>query len=60
MYNIIPHYEPGDSYEFTGPKMFNLVEVVRMYHCFRGSCKGRAVWASDRNTHNQYHNRNGH
>lgn len=56
MYNIVPHYEPGDPYEFIGPDPFNLVKIHRMYHCFRDGCKGRAVRVADRNTHNQFHN----
>lgn len=49
-------YEPGEPYEFLA-RFGDRSPLQRRYRCFRGWCGGAAVPTSERDTHNDYHNR---
>lgn len=48
-----------EPYEFWEEKPYlGEGEKRFVYRCYRGQCKGMTIYVVDRNTHNQYHNRN--
>lgn len=52
--------EPYEFMGYMGDNSGNAWSYALRYRCYRGKCNGSAVQTADRNTHNGFHNRNGH
>jgi len=58
--NEIAHVEQYEFMGYLSDNDLNDWSYALRYRCYRGGCNGSAVQTADRNTHNGYHNRNGH